>query len=147
RHGFQLSNLAGLRVANGAHEPGLKALAARGERRGRMRKLPRCRRQTALSAAAADGVARVPDLRLGARERAALPFRRRQDALPFARDIDTGALSEAELIKEVVDPIDAHQVGDVVEVHIARGGDRLAHIDGSVSLAFPIATRTVASAG
>src|SRR5690606_1606403 len=71
---------------------------------------------------------------------------RRQDALALAADVDAGLLTEAELLQVVVDAIHAHHVRDVPEVDIARGRDRLAHVDAAVAFALPVAAQSIAPA-
>ena len=90
-------HLAGLHVANGAHEARLEALAFVGERGDRVGQLQRRHEHLALADADADGVAREPDLELRLLVGALLPLGRGQDAGALAFDVDAGRRAEAEL--------------------------------------------------
>src|SRR5690606_23351642 len=116
---FELAQLAGRGVADRSHQARFEAFAVHRERRGGMRELQRRCGHVALPDTDADRVARIPDLRLRAAERAPLPLRRRQNALTLAADIDAGLLTEAELLQVVVDAVHAHHVRDVPEVDVA----------------------------
>src|SRR5690242_2523797 len=61
-----------------------------------------------------------------------LPFRRRDDAFGFMRQIDAGFVAEADHFGELGDTIDAQAIADVVEERVAGLNDALMQLDVSV---------------
>src|SRR5690606_32024910 len=69
----------------------------------------------------------------------AFPLRRRQDPFALSADVDARLLPETELIQVIMDAVDAHEIRDIVEVHVARRRERLTHVDRAVAAWPPIA--------
>ncbi len=81
-----------------------------------------------------NGVAADPLLgRRVALEALGLPLFRGQHAGLFVIEVDPGRLAKAEFAHELRDVIDAHLVGQLVVIGIARVGDRMVHIDDAVA--------------
>src|SRR5207249_11235637 len=77
----------------------------------------------------------------------AFPFRRRPEPLHFIRKIDPALDAEPERGRPLVDLVDTDQVGDRVEIHVARLLDRMAQIDRAVAPLLPALERTPIECG
>ncbi len=111
-----------------------------GECRRRVRQLQDGEGVVALTDTDRGCIARIP----GLAEAPLFPLRRRQDAGAFVLQVDAGELTEAPWFHKVVDRIDAHLIGELVIVRVARDDDRLAQVDGSLAAGTRIAEAMVA---
>ncbi|CAJ0798424.1 hypothetical protein LMG18090_03708 [Ralstonia mannitolilytica] len=134
----------GQRILDRLHQVGLHHHAVVGQRRHRVRQLQDREAVVALADAQRDRFTVVPLLLLGALVRFALPFGGRQDAGALAFDVDPGDLPEAQRLHEIVDRVDAHVVGELVVVRIARHHDGAEHVDPAVAARRIVAERVVA---
>ena len=99
----------------------------------------------ALADADADRLTGKPNLLGGALVGAAFPIGRWHEPGLFARNVDPGEISEAELAHEIVHAIDAESFRDRVEIHVARLLDRVAHRNSAVAFGLPVAEQMAAA--
>ncbi len=131
-------------IFDGLDQVGPHHTAVVGQRRHRVRQLQDGEVVIALADAQRDGLAVVPLLLLGTLVGFALPLGGGQDAGALAFDIDAGDLAEAERLHEIVDGVDAHVVGELVVVRVARHHDGAVHVDPAVAARRVVAEGVVA---
>ena len=103
--------------------------AAVGHDRRRLRQLQHGEAVVALPDAKRNRLAGVPLFGLRPLVGVALPFLARQDAAQLAAQVDAGNLAKAERLHEVVNKVDAHLVGERIEIDVARQLDSAPHVD------------------
>ena len=93
----------------------------------------------------ADRLTGKPDLLGRALVGAAFPFGGWHEPGLFARNVDPGEISEAELAHEIVHVVDAESFRDRVEINVARLLDRVAHGNGAMPLGLPVPEQMAAA--
>ena len=120
-------------IVDGFEQVRRDARAAVGERRHVHGHRHRRHRHLALADADRNRFAGVPLLVAHAH----LPFGGRHEPLILVRQIDSALHAEAERRRPLVDLVDAHHVGDGIEIDVARLLDRVTQIDRAVAALLP----------